>query len=255
MTSTLVSGYLIEHLGWRSAFLVPGAFTVGLGLLYVVLERNHLRRGSQTSITAGVTEETQTLPRPLLQRVFVVILLTTALGGLIFQSTTFSLPKVFDERLADLATSVTEIGAYTALVFAIAALAQLAVGYLVDHYSLRKVFLCVALLQTLLFTAMIGLTGLPALLVSIGFMFAVFGEIPINDVLVGRVASGEWRSRAFAISYLVGFGVSAASLPLIAWVYGSWGFGVLFGLLAFTALVIAGIVLYLPQTRAPHPVL
>jgi hypothetical protein len=95
---------------------------------------------------------------------------------------------------------------------------------------------------------MIGLTGLAALLVAIGFMFAVFGGIPISDVLVGRVAHGRWRSRAFAMNYLVGFCVSASSLPLIAWIIGGWGFGALFCLLAVTAVLIACIVLYLPQT-------
>ena len=101
-----------------------------------------------------------------------------------------------------------------------------------------------------LFGAMIGITGLPALLVAIGFMFAVFGEIPISDVLIGRVARGPWRSRAFAMNYLVGFAVSASSLPLIAWIYGDWGFDALFGLLAVAALLIASVVLYLPQTNA-----
>lgn len=248
--AALVSGYLIERFGWRSSFLLPGAVTVVLGVLYVLLERKNIRYGWKAVSKQDFAPETSRLPAGLLRRVFFIILLTTALGGLIFQSTTFSLPKVFDERLADIATSATEIGAYAALVFSVAALAQLVVGFLVDQFSLRKVFLCVALIQALLFTLMIDLSGWPALLVSIGFMFAVFGEIPISDVLIGRVASGEWRSRAFALNYLVGFGVSASSLPLIAWIYGAWGFAALFGLLALTAALIAAVVLYLPQTRS-----
>ena len=248
--AALVSGYLIERFGWRSSFLLPGAVTVVLGVLYVLLERKNIRYGWKAVSKQDFAPETPRLPAGLLRRVFFIILLTTALGGLIFQSTTFSLPKVFDERLADIATSATEIGAYAALVFSVAALAQLVVGFLVDQFSLRKVFLCVALIQALLFTLMIDLSGWPALLVSIGFMFAVFGEIPISDVLIGRVASGEWRSRAFALNYLVGFGVSASSLPLIAWIYGAWGFAALFGLLALTAAMIAAVVLYLPQTRS-----
>jgi MFS family permease len=247
--AALVSGYLIDRFGWRSAYLVPGFFTLALGMLYLLFERRQLRLEYRATVSLVVAETPPALPCAVLRRVFVIVLLTTALGGFIFQSTTFSPPKVFDERLAGFATSATELGAYSFLVFTVAAFAQLVVGYLVDRYALRRVLLVVALLQLLLFAAMIQLSGLAALLVAMGFMLAVFGEIPITDVLVGRVASGEWRSRAFALSYLVGFSVSALSLPLIAWVHGSWGFSVLFGLLACAALLIFIVALYLPQTE------
>ena len=246
--AALISGLLIEHYGWRSAFLLPGAVTLLLGSIYVLLVRDQLLRGAGQSAGCAQDAPPSVMPRRLLRRVFTIVLVTTALGGLVFQSTTFSLPKVFDERLVGLADSAAEIGAYTALVFAIAAIAQLLVGYLVDRFSLRRVFFGVALVQVLLFIAMIGVSGWLALLVSIGFMFAVFGEIPISDVLIGRIAGGEWRSRAFALNYLVGFGVSATSLPLIAWIYAGWGFALLFAVLAACALVIAGVVLFLPET-------
>jgi MFS family permease len=250
--AALVSGYLIDHFGWRSTFFVPGVVTLVVGLLYLVFERRQLRPDAHVPDTSSLVGSQPSIPRNLVRRVFVIVLLTTALAGLIFQSTTFSLPKVFDERLAGLASSATELGTYSFLVFAIAAFAQLVVGYLLDHFPLRRIFLVVALLQVVLFAAMMQLHGLPALLVAIGFMLVVFGEIPISDVLVGRVTSGEWRSRAFALSYLVGFGVSALSLPLIGWVYGGWGFSVLFGLLAIAALLIFCIVLFLPKSGISH---
>jgi MFS family permease len=250
--AALVSGYLIDHFGWRSTFFVPGVVTLVVGLLYLVFERRQLRPGVHVPDASALVGSEPSIPRQLVRRVFVIILLTTALGGLIFQSTTFSLPKVFDERLVGLASSATELGTYSFLVFAIAAFAQLVVGYLLDHFPLRRIFLVVALLQVVLFAAMMQQHGLPALLVAIGFMLVVFGEIPISDVLVGRVASGEWRSRAFALSYLVGFGVSALSLPLIGWVYGGWGFSFLFGLLAIAALLIFCIVLFLPKSGISH---
>ena len=80
-------------------------------------------------------------------RVLAIIVVTTAIGGLIFQSTTFSLPKIFDERLGELAGSATAVGGYASLVFAIAALAQLVVGYLVDRHPVRTVFAFVAVLM------------------------------------------------------------------------------------------------------------
>ncbi|MEM7019771.1 MAG: MFS transporter, partial [Pseudomonadota bacterium] len=177
-----------------------------------------------------------------------IVLFTTAIGGLIFQSTTFALPKIFDERLTDLASTATMIGWYTFLVFAVAAFAQLVVGYLVDTQSIRTVFVCVALLQAVFFAMMMQLSGIMALIMAIAFMLVVFGQIPINDVLVGRIAHSEWRSRAFALRYVVTFSVSASAVPLVAWIYGSWGFDQLFGLLALAASLIFLAALLLPAS-------
>ena len=176
-----------------------------------------------------------------------IVVITTAIGGLIFQSTTFALPKIFDERLAGLAGSATEIGFYAFLVFAVAALAQLVVGWLVDRHSLRAVFAVVAALQAVFFAVMIQLTGVVALVVAIAFMLAVFGQIPINDVLVGRIASSAWRSRLYAIRYIVTFSVMASALPAIAGIHASWGFGALFVAMAAAAAAILAAVLMLPQ--------
>ena len=128
------------------------------------------------------------ISKAMLIRLFGIILFTTAIGGLVFQSTTFALPKIFDERLAEMAGSATMVGWYAFIAFTIAAFAQLVVGYLVDRHSIRAVFAVVALLQAVFFYFMIHLEGVAALLVAIAFMLAVFGQIPINDVLVGRIA-------------------------------------------------------------------
>ena len=183
----------------------------------------------------------------MLLRVFAVIFFTTAVGGLIFQSTTFALPKIFDERLTDLAGSATLVGWYAFLVFAVAAFAQLVVGWLVDRFPIRTVFAVVAITQAVFFYFMTHLSGLLSLLVAIAFMLAVFGQIPINDVLVGRMARSEWRSRAYALRYIVTFSVSASTVPLIAWIHGSWGFGTLFQVLAAAACLIFLAVLLLPR--------
>ena len=85
-------------------------------------------------------------------------------------------------------------------------------------------------------------------------MLAVFGQIPINDVLVSRIAHSDWRSRIFAIRYIVTFSALALAIPMIAWVYGNWGFDTLFTILAGAASVILLTVIWLPRT-IPTPAL
>ena len=82
-------------------------------------------------------------------------------------------------------------------------------------------------------------------------MLVVFGQIPINDVLIGRVTRSEWRSRVFAVRYLITFSVSATAVPMIAWIHAGWGFDSLFALLAVVAAMIVFAVVLLPRALAP----
>lgn len=249
-SAALLTGFLIDTAGWRSAFVISGVVSILFGVLYLLFVRaeRQVDTDAARAVAASQKVEPATISRNTLLRIFGVIFFTTAVGGLIFQSTTFALPKVFDERLTDLAATATMVGRYVFLVFSLAAFAQLVVGYLVDNYSVRVVFACVAILQAAFFAIMVQLSGIAALIVAIAFMLVVFGQIPINDVLVGRMARSEWRSRAYALRYIVTFSVMASAVPLIAWVHGAWGFSTLFGLLAVAALLIFVAVLLLPKS-------
>ena len=255
-SAALLTGFFIDASGWRSAFVAPGVASIVLGLLYLIFVRTEQKTDREAHGTATATKKVEpaVIPKSTLLRIFAVILFTTAVGGLIFQSTTFALPKVFEERLTDLAGTATMIGWYAFLVFSVAAFAQLVVGYLVDHHSIRTVFATVAILQAAFLAFMVQLSGFAALVVAIAFMLVVFGQIPINDVLVGRIARSEWRSRAYALRYIVTFSVMASAVPLIAWIHGAWGFDTLFALLASAAFLIFVAVLFLPkpQELVPH---
>ena len=246
-SAALIAGLMIDQTGWRTAFVLPGAISIATGLVYWVFVRNDaVHREARDAAARASARPHVSIDRRLLARVFAIIFISTAIGGLVFQSTTFSLPKIFDERLGDIAGSATLIGWYTFLVFAVAAFAQLVVGYLVDRHSIRVVFAFVAAFQSIFFLVMQHMTGIGALFVAIAFMLVVFGQIPINDVLVGRITRSEWRSRVYAFRYIVTFTVSSTAVPLIAWIHSDWGFSTLFVLLAIAAAVIFACVLMLP---------
>jgi len=250
-SAALLTGFLIDSADWRSAFYLPGLISILLGVAYLVFIRSAGPGEHAMSAPSGAKAGSPaTSPRHVILRVFAIIFFTTAVGGLIFQSTTFALPKIFAERLSGFAGSATEVGWYAFLAFALAAFAQLLVGFLVDRHSIRLVFAVVAVIQAVFFYAMTQLSGVVALLVAIGFMFAVFGQIPINDVLVGRMARSEWRSRAYALRYVITFSVMASAVPLIGWVHGSWGFERLFQILAFAAACIFMATLLLPAAES-----
>ena len=185
--------------------------------------------------------------RATLLRLTVIIFFTAAVSSLVFQSTTFALPQVFKERLGGIAGSATLVGTFAFVVFAVASLAQLVVGSMLDTYGPRLVFMAAAFIQIVFFAAMPGLTDWAALAVALGFMLGAFGQIPINDYMIGKMATSEIRAQVYGGRYVVSFLVLGATLPFIKWIHGSYGFDVLFRVLAAAAAVIFLAVMLLPR--------
>jgi MFS family permease len=251
-SAALITGFFIDHGGWRIAFVVPGVASILIGVAYTILMWPEISHSAAARARSAATARTVAPDvKALLVRVSTIVFLTTAVSSIVFQSTTFALPKVFEERLGGLAISATAIGQLAFLVFALASIGQLIVGHLLDRLGPRLVFAVAAAIQLVFFAAMPGLADWAALLCAAAFMLAAFGQIPINDYMIGRLADGEWRARIYAVRYVVSFTVLAAALPLIAFVYENWGFDALFRVLAVSALVILAAVLLLPQ-RLPE---
>ncbi|HEY6257183.1 MAG TPA: MFS transporter [Xanthobacteraceae bacterium] len=275
-SAALITGYFIDHGGWRTAFIVPGIFSALVGILYAIHQwasilRRNATAGARPASPAAQSGSNAAQPdgyKALLLRVSAIVFVTTAVSSLIFQSTTFALPKIFDERLQGIAQDLTAwlsasglpaqgdvattVGAFAFGVFAIASMAQLAVGSMLDRFGPRFVFLTVAAIQIVFFSIMPGLSGGWALATALGFMLGAFGQIPINDFMIGKMANGEARARIYGVRYVVGFSVLAASLPLIGFVYESYGFDTLFRLMASAAGVIFVVAACLPS-RLPAP--
>ena len=106
--------------------------------------------------------------------------------------------------------------------------------------------MAVAAIQLVFFALMPGLRDWPALLCALAFMLAAFGQIPINDFMIGKMAQGEFRARVYGLRYVVSFSVLAAALPLIALIYERAGFDMLFRVLAVAAAII-----FLVASRLP----
>ena len=108
-----------------------------------------------------------------------------------------------------------------------------------------------AFVQLVFFSLMPGRTDWAALLIAVAFMLGAFGQIPINDYMIGRMATSEVRAQVYGGRYVVSFLVLGATLPFIRWIHGTWGFDTLFRVLAATAAVIFLAVTLLPR-RMPE---
>ena len=252
--AALFTGFLIDTAGWRAAFWVPGMFSVATGIAYTLAFSGRMTtRNASSAAVASIPDPSGASAeyRALVFRIAVIILFTTAVGSTIYQGTTFSLPKVFDERLTGIAGSATLIGALAFVVFAVASAAQIVVGRALDRHDIRIVFAAVALTQLVFLGLLPGLTGWAAFAVAVAFMLGTFGQIPINDYMIGRMAKSEMRASVYGARYVISFGVWALVVPMIAWVHHRWGFDMLFTLLAACAATTLIAVMLLPK-RLPE---
>jgi MFS family permease len=257
-SAALVTGFFIDHGGWRSAFIWPGFLSTVIGLAYLRIYwlAIAVRPRTKVAVQRESARRLDANTKALLIRLSIIIFFTTAVASIVFQSTTFALPKVFDERLGGIAGSATLIGWLAFVVFAVASIAQLVVGRLLDRFGPRTVFMAAAIIQLLFFSAMPGLMDWAALVVAVAFMLGAFGQIPINDYMIGKLARSELRASIYGVRYVVSFVVLAAALPLIAWIHQGWGFDMLFRVLAAAAGVILAAAALLPRKlpeAAPMP--
>jgi MFS family permease len=244
--SALLAGALAQAAGWRAAFIVPGMLAIAAGAAFAMAVR-----GAQVGVPARKAAAAAKLSRADLARVFGVLTVATACGGVIFNATTISMPKVFDERLTALTSSTLGIGMLVCGVYLIAAMAQLCVGWWLDRRSLKSVFVPVAALQVPLLLLAGTMENYLMLATAVAMMFFVFGQIPINDAMIARYTAEEWRARAYAVRYVLSFSASALAVPLVAWIYKSSGdFRLLYYVLGTLAFVTFTAALLFPSEEA-----
>jgi MFS family permease len=245
-SSALVTGVIGQYFGWRFAFIIPGIVTILIGVAFASSVVHEDRKGArQAAAQARVAK--QDMWRVIVALLIVVIAISTT-----FNAVTVVLPKLFSERLAGLTQSPALLGVIAACVYVFGAMTQYTIGKLLDRHSLKTVALPLSFLLAPLLYLAATLSNLPLILVSIGIVMGAFGQVTVNDAMVGKYTSEEWRSRAYAVRYFIGFTAAGASVGLVAWLYAQGGFVTMlhaFG--ALCLLVIAAAIILPREIRIP----
>src|ERR1700751_1733242 len=217
-SSALVTGVIGQYLGWRYAFFIPGAATVLIGIAFEMMVVHEDHKGTkQAAAQARIAKED--VWRLILALMIVVVAISTT-----FNAVTVALPKLFAERLADLTRSPALLGVIAACVYVFGAMTQYTIGKLIDRYSLKAVSLPLSLVLAPFLYLAATLSNLPLILAAIGIVMGAFGQVTVNDAMVGKYTTEQWRSRAYAVRYFVGFTAAGASVGLVAWLYQQGGF-------------------------------
>jgi MFS family permease len=224
---------LIAALGWRAAFVVPGIVCIVTALFYLRLVPREGRKAASRTTVAEVP-----LAAWMAATIFGLFIVIALCAGLVFNIVSIALPKIVDERLGG-DVPLIWVGGLASAVFMCGALAQIAVGRLVERFPPHILFAVIATLQFLGVLCAAQATGKLLILVLAVAMAAIYAQVTVNDLVIARYTADAWRGRVYAVRYFLTFLVSGAAVSVIAILYGRGGFGLV---LATTAVIALGFV-------------
>lgn len=238
--AAVVTAYLSQTFSWRLSFILPGVVCILVGVVYCnVCEVKPYQHEVEQN------DNMQPISTNKAARLIACIGLIAFVGGLVFQTTTTSLPKVLNTQLT---SSIGFSGALTTFIFVCAAFIQLSIGELIERMSVKKLLVLITgcqLVFLLLATVVQGWWLIP---VFMGLMLSTYAQIPVNDWLIGHYSAPAWRSRIYALKYTLSFSTAPIAYWLISSVYSvTAGFSSMFLILAVGMLTAVSAALLIPN--------
>jgi MFS family permease len=224
--AAILTGFLVQQLGWRMAFIVPAAIAIACGLAFALLVPR------EEVAPAKRPKKSVDLPAGAMLRIFFVMTLAAVSGSMIFNFTTNGNNQLLSERLRGLVDDPATLGVLLAVVYTLASFAQIVVGKLIDRYPLKYVYLPIVAAQVPLFALAARTEGWPLYALVLLFMVFVFGAIPFIDAMIVQYVDDRMRSRVAGMRLAVSFGVSALAVYLLGPTVKAAGFTTLLLLMA-----------------------
>ena len=241
--AALSTGFLVAWQGWRVAFWVPGVVSMVCGVLFAMSAPHESVAPSKKKTTVVQ------LPKHLAWRTFVVMVATSTTTSLLFNITTNGNAQLLAERLDGLVSDPSRLGVLLALIYAVASLAQLVVGRLLDWLPVKPLFFSILFLQIVCFAMASQSTGWVWYVAAIAYMVMVFGAIPFSDTMVVRYIDDAMRSRVSGTRIAISFGISSLAVYLLGPFVKASGFTQWMMVASGVAALGAFIVLFLPNER------
>ena len=240
----LVTGFILAEYDWRLAFIIPGILSTLIGLGYLSL----MLKGKAESPEAALRKKAEVGFAPGWKRVLVSLAMVTAAGGFVFGAMTFLVPRLFEVRMLGVSTDIAVTGALAAVVYAVAAFAQLLVGRMIDRRAVKPILIFVAAGQPVFLGLMVMQQDYILFVVTLLAMGFVFGQIPITDAVLSRYVPDQWRTKVLSVKFMLNLLIGASALATARWMLsGGAGFEGVIQVLALAACLIVAAALVLPS--------
>ena len=244
----VLTGFIILNSNWQLSFLVPSLICLIFGIA-------QLRGFKEIDIKEKKTK--QKTSNGLVEGWKIVLLsltMTTLAGGFIFGSLTFLIPRIFEVNLSGISVDIAITGLLAGIVYAIASLSQVGVGYLIDRYSPKIILGFVGIGQFLLIYLSSLYIDYALFFVMLMAMFFVFGQVPITDAILVRYVDDQWRARILSVKFLINLCAGASVLPLVSLFLGyGYTFSDLLTILSCLAIFVVISAYMLPKIKDNKP--
>lgn len=239
--AALLTGFLIQWQGWRAAFVVPGVVALVCGWVFARVCPQEQSSPAKRKGGAKVS-----LPAPLLMRAMVVMTAAAITSSVLFNFMTNGNGPLLAERFAGVMEDPAALGLLLALVYAVASVAQVVVGHLINRFPLKRFFMFMVMAQIPMLVLASQAQGWWLFAALIGVMVFIFGAIPFTDFMIARYVDDRLRSRVSGMRLGVSFAVSSLSVWALGPVVKAMGFGSSLLLLAGFSVMTTLILTLLP---------
>lgn len=245
--ASLGAGALIDGVGWRAAFIVPGVVSLATAVAFWACWRKGWLRDAPGQV------DSRTPPsRGDVIRVYAILLLTMVVMGLVFQATQTALPKILDLRIRSITgEGAFGIGAIVACVYLVGGAMQIVGGHLADRVPLKPLYLLGFALQVPVLTLFAVSNGAPLLGFAVLAVILTSATLPAENLLLSRYTPAAHQSLAFGVKFVLAFCTGPLAIQFVSFIEARTGeFELLFLSLAGVAASAAIASTLLPGERA-----
>jgi len=245
--AAIATGFLVKAIGWRAAFIVPGLVSIAFGVVFALVAPHEAAPPSKRAPRQAIST------RGTVARLLAIMTLAAISASFVFNFTTNGNAQLLQERFRGIVEDPATLGTLLAVVYAIAAFAQVIVGKLIDHFPIKRIYLFVVFAQIPLFALAAYAEGWTLWVLQLLFMAFTFGAIPFTDAMVVRYIDDGMRSRVSGMRIAISFGISSIAVYLLGPVVKAAGFSVLLLAMAVIATIsLVFVAMLRPEERAPQ---
>ena len=243
--AAVVTGFLIKWFGWRTAFVIPGLLSLVCGVVFAMVCPREDEAPAKRKGKAKVA-----LSPAALARAFLVMTMAAVTASLLFNLTTNGNGQLITQRFRGIIEDPATLGILLGAVYAVASIAQVIVGRLIDRFALKPLYFWIVVGQIPLLVAASRAEGWMLFVLLTATMAFIFGAIPFTDAMIVRYVDDRIRSRVAGMRLAVSFSISSTAVWLLGPAVKGMGFGTVFMIMAGIAGCTAAMVFLLPSETA-----